>query len=126
MATPATAKRSTRTRSTKSCAESPASAASKRSTIAPLSPVGAKKTAGMRLEGERRRFPPERLGARQRRRDHGAVAAMHAVEIADGDDGAVERVVRGRFAPHHDERLSRRRLVGHERRRNGPRKTLQA
>src|SRR5262245_7913483 len=28
--------------------------------------VGAKKTAGMRLEGERRRLPPERLGARQR------------------------------------------------------------
>src|SRR5215472_14121532 len=42
MATPATAKRSTRTRATKSCAESPASAASKRSTIAPLSPVAAR------------------------------------------------------------------------------------
>jgi hypothetical protein len=88
--------------------------------------VVAKKNAGMRLEGERRGSPPQRLGARQRGRDHGAVAAMHAVEIADGDDGAVERVVGGRFAPHHDERLSRLRLVGHDRRWNGPRKTLEA
>src|SRR5262245_66664763 len=77
----------------------------------------------MRLEGERRGFPPKRLGARQRCRDHGAMAAMHAVEIADGDDGAVERVVPGRFAPHHDERLFRLRLVGHDRRWNGPRMT---
>src|SRR5215468_1327966 len=57
--------------------------------------LGAKERAGMRLEGQRRRFAPERFGARQRRRDHGAVAAMYAVEIADGDDGAVERVVGG-------------------------------
>src|SRR5262249_19055675 len=85
--------------------------------------VGAKKTAGMRLEGERCRFPPQRLGARQRRRDHGAGAAMPAVENAGGGDGAGERVVGGRFAPHHDERLFRRRLVGHDRRWSGPRMT---
>jgi hypothetical protein len=85
--------------------------------------LGAKENAGMRLEGQRCRFPPEGFGARERRRDHGAVAAMHAVEIADGDDGAVERVVRGRFAADHDERLSRLRLVGHDRRWSGPRRT---
>src|SRR5262249_3090539 len=85
--------------------------------------VGAKKTAGMRLEGGRCRLPPHRPGARRRGRDHGAVAAMPAVEIADGDDGAVERVVGGRFAPHHDERFFRRRLVGHDRRWSGPRMT---
>jgi hypothetical protein len=77
----------------------------------------------MRLEGQRCRFAPEGFGARKRGRDHGAVAAMHAVEIADGDDGIVERVVGGRFAPDHDERLSRLRLVGHDRRWSGPRRT---
>ena len=55
--------------------------------------VGPEEAARMRLEGERRGRPAERLGARARGRDHGAVAAMHAVEIADGDDGAVERVI---------------------------------
>jgi hypothetical protein len=67
----------------------------------------------MRLEGERGRRPGKRLGARQHRRDHGAVAAMHAVEIADGDDCAVERVIRGRFAADDDERLCWLRLVRH-------------
>src|SRR5262249_33088377 len=85
--------------------------------------LGPKKTAGMRLEGERRGFSPERLGARPRRRDHGAVAAMDAVESAEGDDRAGEGVVRGRFAPHHDERLFRLRLICHDRRWNGPRMT---
>jgi hypothetical protein len=33
------------------------------------------------------------------------MAAVHAVEIADGDDCPVEGVLRGRFASHHDERL---------------------
>ena len=42
----------------------------------------------MRLEGQRRRRPAERRGALLRGRDHGLVAAMHAVEIADGDDRA--------------------------------------
>jgi predicted ATPase len=37
--------------------------------------------------------------------EHGLMAAMHAVEIADGDDCPVEGVLRGRFASHHDERL---------------------
>ena len=69
--------------------------------------------AGMRFEGQRRGRPGERLGARQRGRDHRPVAAMHAVEIADGDDRAVERVVRGCVATDHGERLGRLRLVGH-------------
>ena len=75
--------------------------------------VRAKERARMRLEGQRRGRPAERLGARQRGRDHRPVAAMHAVEIADGDDGAIERAVRGRFATNHDERLSWFGLVGH-------------
>ena len=37
---------------------------------------------------------PSARGARARRRDHGPVAAMHAVEIADGDDRAL-RAPRG-------------------------------
>ena len=54
----------------------------------------------MRLEGQRRRRPAERPGARERGRDHGAVAAMHAVEIADGDDRARKRLAgRRRRAP---------------------------
>ena len=40
----------------------------------------------MRLEGEHRRGPVRRLGAFHRRADHRAMAAMDAVEIADGDD----------------------------------------
>ena len=75
--------------------------------------VRAEERARMRLEGQRRGRPAERLGARERGRDHGAVAAMHAVEIADGDDGAIERAVGGRFATNHDERLGRIGLVGH-------------
>ena len=45
----------------------------------------------MRREGQRRRLAAKRLGARQRGADHRAVAAMHAVEIADRHHGAVER-----------------------------------
>src|SRR5262249_58537467 len=70
--------------------------------------------------GERGGRPGARCGARQRRRDHGAVAAVHAVEIADGDDRAIERVLRGRFAPDDDEGLWRLWLVGHGGGRNGP------
>src|SRR5262249_40481288 len=84
--------------------------------------LGAKERAGMRLEGQRRRFAPGGFGARQRPPDHGAGGATHAREIADGDDGAVERVVGGRFAPDHDEWLSRLRLLGHDRRWSGPRR----
>ena len=38
-----------------------------------------------------RGLAPERLGALQRGTDHGAVAAVHAVEIADRHHGAVQR-----------------------------------
>src|SRR5262245_26810163 len=42
--------------------------------------------AGMRLEGQRRRRAPEGAGAAHRRCDHGAMAAMDALEIAHGND----------------------------------------
>ena len=45
----------------------------------------------MRREGQRRGLAPERLGALERGADHGAVAAMHAVEIADRHHGAAQR-----------------------------------
>ena len=45
----------------------------------------------MRRESQRRGLAAERLGARQGRPDHRAVAAMHAVEIADRHHGAVQR-----------------------------------
>ena len=67
----------------------------------------------MRLEGERRRRPAERLGPRQRCCDHGAMAAVNPVEIADGKHRAVERVVGRRFATDHDEGVGWLRLVGH-------------
>ena len=57
--------------------------------------------ARMGLEGEDRGGPAERLGAAVRRRDHGAVAAMHAIEIADGDDRA--RKLRGERLPVMDD-----------------------
>ena len=75
--------------------------------------VRPEEAAGMRLEGERRRRPAERLRARQRRGDDRAMAAVNPVEIADGEHRAVERVVGRRFATDHDERLDRLRLVGH-------------
>ena len=75
--------------------------------------VRPEEAARVRLEGERRGRPAERLGALQRSRDHGAVAAVHAVEIADGDHGAAQRVVCGRVVAHHGERSGRRPAVGH-------------
>ena len=45
----------------------------------------------MRRKGQRRRLPAERARARQRRADHGAVAAMNAVEIADRHHRAGQR-----------------------------------
>jgi hypothetical protein len=75
--------------------------------------VRPEEAAGMRLEGERRRRPAERLRARQRRGDDRAMAAVNPVEVADGKHRAVERVVGRRFATDHDERLDRLRLVGH-------------
>ena len=50
----------------------------------------------MRRESERRGLAAERLGARKRGADHRAVAAMHAVEIADRHHGAVQRPDIGR------------------------------
>jgi hypothetical protein len=40
----------------------------------------------VRLEGEHCRGPVRGMGALRRRCDQGAVAAMNAIEIADGDD----------------------------------------
>ena len=45
----------------------------------------------MRLEGQYRGRPVQLHRAPLRGRDHGLVAAMHAVEIADGDDRAAQR-----------------------------------
>ena len=75
--------------------------------------VRPKDAARVRLEGERRGRPAERLGALQRSRDHRAVAAVHAVEIADGDHRAAQRVVVGRVVAHHRERSDRLPAVGH-------------
>ncbi len=69
----------------------------------------------MRREGQRRSLAAERTGALERGADHGAMAAMHAVEIADRHHGAGQRaasdplraaaddmkVLRGRFGPAH-------------------------
>ncbi len=73
--------------------------------------LGPEDAAWMRLESHRRRRPAERAGARKRRRDHGAVTAVHAVEIADGDDGAGERRNNGRIAVQHDEGAARLRML---------------
>ena len=51
---------------------------------------GLKKARGCGSKVMRRRRPPERLRALLRGRDHGLMAAMNAVEIADGDDRAKE------------------------------------
>jgi hypothetical protein len=45
----------------------------------------------MRLEGQHRRRAPKRAGAGDRRCDHGAMAAMHPLEIAHRNDRAGER-----------------------------------
>ena len=65
--------------------------------------------ARMRLEGQRRRRPAQRLGAANGGADHGAVAAVHAVEIADGDDRAAQGVI-GRDIAHDPETLGRHRV----------------
>jgi hypothetical protein len=44
----------------------------------------------MRREGQSRGLAPERLGARASGADHRAVAAVHAVEIADRHHRAVQ------------------------------------
>jgi len=60
----------------------------------------------MRLEGQHRGRPPQPPGQILRHADHGAVAAMHAVEIADGDNGATQGVSGRAIA--HDEEIFRR------------------
>ena len=69
----------------------------------------------VRREGQCRRLAAERTGALERGPDHRAMAAMHAVEIADRHHGAGQRtagdplraaaddmeVLRGRFRPCH-------------------------
>ncbi len=45
----------------------------------------------MRREGQGRGLAAERPGSLKRGADHGAVAAVHAVEIADRHHGAVQR-----------------------------------
>ncbi len=53
--------------------------------------VRTEKAAGMRLESERGRGAPERLRALERGSNDGAVPAMHAIEIADGEADVVWR-----------------------------------
>jgi hypothetical protein len=67
----------------------------------------------MRLEGQRRSRAAGRPGAGQRRRNHRPVAAMHAVEIADGDHGAAQRIGR-RAVAQDDEGLRRGKRFGHQ------------
>ena len=50
--------------------------------------VRAQEPPRMRLERQRDRRAAERFGAAHRGGDHGAMAAVHAVEIADRDDAA--------------------------------------
>ena len=78
----------------------------------------AEEGARMRGEGERRRLAPELVGARAGGPDHGAVAAVHAVEIADRNHGADECVcIDGIDAPgpaaHHGEIIRRKSRVVH-------------
>ena len=70
----------------------------------------------MTVPQEHRRRPPKLLGALHRGADHGPMAAMNAVEIADGDDRAKERLrkwligcVSGRKMAHDAEILRRHR-----------------
>ena len=62
----------------------------------------------MRLEGERRRGLSQPLGAVKRGCDHRLMAAMHPVEIADGDDRAAQGVI-GRAIAHDEEAFCRHR-----------------
>ena len=58
--------------------------------------------ARMRLEGEHRGRAVQRFGARLRDSDHRPMAAMNAIEIADGDDRATQCVI-GRNVAHDAE-----------------------
>ena len=71
--------------------------------------AGVEESARMRLEGQRRRRPAERRARALRRRDHGLMAAMDAIEIADGDDRAAQRFD---GAPGAPSRTTRKVFVG--------------
>ena len=73
----------------------------------------AEEAARMRLEGQRRRRPAERARALPRGRDHGPVAAVDAVEIADGDHRAAQRMAGRGGAAGHAEGRYRLRTLGH-------------
>ena len=62
----------------------------------------------MRLEGQHRGRLAEATGAILRSRDHRLMAAMDAVEVAHGDDGAVQRAIGRGIA--HDEKAFRRHI----------------
>ena len=69
--------------------------------------VRRKEGARMRLEGEHCRRAPEPVGARHRSADHRAMAAMHALEIADREHRAPKRAGMRRQVERvldHDER----------------------
>ena len=51
--------------------------------------TGAEEFSGMRFKGQNRQPAPALLREAAGFADQGLVAAMHAVEIADGDDGAL-------------------------------------
>ncbi len=73
---------------------------------------GMEEGSRVRLEGQRRGRPAKRLGPLPRRRDHRLMAAVHAVEIADGDDRAGKRLIwraGGRGSAHDAEILRRHR-----------------
>ena len=74
--------------------------------------VGLKEAARVRFEGQRRRRPPGGPRPGDRGVDHGAMAAMHPVEIADGDHGAAQPVESRSGVPHDDKGLHRR-VLGH-------------
>src|ERR1700730_5931342 len=65
--------------------------------------VRAKNAPRLGLDGEHCRGYAEHLRTLERGGDHRAVAAMHAVEIADRDDSAAQRLVRSPFASDDDE-----------------------
>ena len=59
----------------------------------------------MRLEGQHGRGPAEGCGTLLRRRDDGPMTAVNAVEIAHGDDGAMQRRI-GRAVAHDQKAFS--------------------
>ena len=75
--------------------------------------VRAQEPPRMRLERQRDRRAAERFGATHRGGDHGAMTAVHAVEIADRDDAAFERGQgRGIVADHEERPRRSRRIAG--------------